>query len=87
MQQGNKTSIKEINYNRSKNVLDFSTQIGYVININNGDKMKIGDLVKHNRKRLIGVVTKHQMLNYYMVLWSDGKVQHSVKSSDLEVIA
>jgi hypothetical protein len=49
--------------------------------------MKVGDLVKHNRKGLIGVVTKHQMLNYYFVLWSNGKQQHSVKSSDLEVIA
>ena len=49
--------------------------------------MKVGDLVKHNRKKLIGVVTEHMMLNYYMVLWSNGKVQHSVKSSDMEVIA
>lgn len=49
--------------------------------------MKVGDLVKHDRTKLIGVVTKHQMLNYYFVLWSNGKVQHSVKSSDLEVIA
>ena len=49
--------------------------------------MKTGSLVKHNRKKLIGVVTKHQMLNYYFVLWNNGKVQHSVKSSDLEVIA
>jgi len=41
--------------------------------------VKVGDLVRHNKKGYIGVITKWQMLDYYTVLWSNGKLQHSRK--------
>jgi len=49
--------------------------------------MQVGDLVKHKKKGYIGVITEWQMLDYYTVLWSNGKLQHSCKSlTDFEVI-
>ena len=48
--------------------------------------MQVGDLIKHNKTKSIGVIIKHQILNYYTVMWANGREQHSVKSIDIEVI-
>ena len=48
--------------------------------------MQVGDLIKHNKKKSIGIIIKHQILDYYTVLWNTGIEQHSVKSNDFEVI-
>ena len=42
--------IWHVHWRWSKNVLDFFNQIDYIINMNNGDKMKIGDLVRIKMK-------------------------------------
>tara|TARA_B100000131_G_C17760930_1_gene469184 strand:- start:184 stop:345 length:162 start_codon:yes stop_codon:yes gene_type:complete len=50
--------------------------------------MKVGDLVRHKKKGYIGVITKWQMLDYYTVLWNNGKLQHSQKRlTHFEVIS
>ena len=49
-------------------------------------RMKVGDLVRH-KKGHVGVITKHQIFQYYTVVWASGREQHSVKSTDLEVIS
>lgn len=48
--------------------------------------MRVGDLVRH-RKGYMGIITKHQIFDYYTVVWNNGKEQHSVKSNDIEVIS
>ena len=42
--------------------------------------MKIGDLVRHNKTGLLGVIIEHEIFDYYTIMWDNGKLQHSQKS-------